>query len=258
MDIFTFGGLSVVISLALLESLLSVDNALVLAEMVRHLPPKQQQLALRAGMIGAYVMRGICIAFAYIIIENPWVKVLGGTYLIYLACKNLAIGEDGESNSHHSVNAGFWGTVVAVEVADLTFSIDNIAAAAAFTKNIWLIFAGVAIGILAMRFVAQKLIDVIDRFPVLGKVAYVLIAWIGFQLFIERFAHIELGEVFKFLTIVFIVAVGICYEKNARFANVARPVFIWAGQQMGNFAELVDGAISPVKWLLSRYRLIHS
>ena len=47
----------IILSLILLEGLLSVDNALAIAAMASHLPEKQQKLALKLGIIGAYVFR---------------------------------------------------------------------------------------------------------------------------------------------------------------------------------------------------------
>jgi len=42
-------------TLIILEGLLSADNALVLAVMVKHLPEKQRKKALFYGLLGAYV-----------------------------------------------------------------------------------------------------------------------------------------------------------------------------------------------------------
>ncbi|UOQ77964.1 hypothetical protein MUN84_04840 [Hymenobacter sp. 5516J-16] len=50
--------LAIVGNLVIIESLLSVDNAAVLATMVSDLPREQRQKALRYGIIGAYVFRG--------------------------------------------------------------------------------------------------------------------------------------------------------------------------------------------------------
>ena len=46
-----------VLWLVFLEGLLSADNALVLAMMVRHLPKPEQKRALRYGIWGAFVFR---------------------------------------------------------------------------------------------------------------------------------------------------------------------------------------------------------
>ena len=43
-------------SLIIIEGLLSADNALVLAVLVKHLPDKQRKQALMYGMLGAYFL----------------------------------------------------------------------------------------------------------------------------------------------------------------------------------------------------------
>ena len=71
-------------NLILIESLLSVDNAAVLATMVMDLPQKDRNRALKYGIIGAYVFRGICLLFAALLIKIWWLKPLGGVYLLFL------------------------------------------------------------------------------------------------------------------------------------------------------------------------------
>src|SRR5882757_1845243 len=72
-------------NLILIESLLSVDNAAVLATMVMDLPQSQRQRALKYGIIGAYVFRGICLLLATYLVGIWWLKGVGGLYLLYLA-----------------------------------------------------------------------------------------------------------------------------------------------------------------------------
>ena len=47
----------VLLLLVVLEGLLSADNALVLAVMVKHLPEQAQKKALFYGLVGAFVLR---------------------------------------------------------------------------------------------------------------------------------------------------------------------------------------------------------
>src|SRR3989344_3161568 len=75
-------------TLALLEGILSVDNALVLAILVRHLPEKQRRKGLTYGLLGAFVFRIIAIVFASSLIQFIIFKFIGGAYLLYLAMKN--------------------------------------------------------------------------------------------------------------------------------------------------------------------------
>lgn len=194
--------LIIVFNLVLIESLLSVDNAAVIATMVMDLPPDKRKMALRYGILGAYIFRGICLVFAAWLIKIWWLKPLGGLYLIYLAVdyfrrKSTPNKEDDslrkEDTWFYKMTIGtlgtFWATVVAVEFVDLAFSLDNVFAAVAFTDNIYLICTGVFIGILAMRFVAQWFVVLLERFPFLETSAFAVIGILGFKLSFSFVCH---------------------------------------------------------------------
>jgi len=121
-------------TLIVLEGLLSADNALVLAVMVRHLPKEQQKKALFYGIIGAYVFRFLAIGIGTYLVKITWIKVAGGLYLLWIALSNLFdlefkmarvggvplipyIGKkaDEEENEVENKGMGFWRTVLAVE-----------------------------------------------------------------------------------------------------------------------------------------------
>jgi predicted tellurium resistance membrane protein TerC len=72
---------------------------------------------------------------------------------------------------------------------DLAFSIDNVFAAVAFTDNIWLICTGVFIGILAMRFVAQGFVKLMETYSFLEKGAFIVIIILGIKLTLSLWTH---------------------------------------------------------------------
>lgn len=194
-------GLLIILNLIVIESLLSVDNAAVLATMVIDLPKEQRSKALRYGIIGAYVFRGICLFLAAWLVKIWWLKPLGGLYLLYLAFDYFK-GKSGDAEEE-SVNKNeswvyrstvglvgtFWATVALVEVMDLAFSIDNVFAAVAFTDHVFLIYTGVFIGILAMRFVAQAFVKLMEKFTFLETVAFVVIGVLGIKLTASLYTH---------------------------------------------------------------------
>lgn len=187
--------------LVLIESLLSVDNAAVLATMVMDLPEKQRTKALKYGIIGAYVFRGICLMLAGYLVSIWWLKPIGGLYLLYLVwswwrSKNKQTQDkqlDKNRNWLYRVTIGtignFWATVVLVELMDLAFSIDNVFAAVAYTPNIIVIWIGVFIGILAMRFVAQGFVRLMERYKFLETCAFLVIGILGLKLSASIFSH---------------------------------------------------------------------
>lgn len=186
----------IIINLFILESLLSVDNAAVLAVMVSKLPPNQRNKALRYGLIGAYVFRGLCLFLASWLVKVVWLKILGGLYLLYLVyghfsnkVETIEEEKDPESNGifkfFKNKIGTFWSTVILVEVMDLAFSIDNVFAAVALSNNFWVIMIGVAIGILSMRFVAGWFVKLIEKYPSLNISAFIVIALLGLKLIIS-------------------------------------------------------------------------
>jgi YkoY family integral membrane protein len=189
---------STVLTLVLLEGLLSADNALVLAVMVRHLPGHQQKRALRYGIWGAFGFRFVAVLLATKILDYWQFEVVGGLYLLYLAIAHFLLQHDPQPDAKVRPGRGFWGTVIGVELADIAFSIDSILAAVGMADELperlhetrlwlltveeWVIYAGGVLGIIAMRFVAGYFLVLLDRFRGLAAGAYVLVGWIGLKL----------------------------------------------------------------------------
>ncbi len=203
-------------TLVILEGLLSADNALVLAVMVKHLPEKQRKKALFYGLLGAYIFRFIAIGIGVFLIKLWWVKVLGAAYLAWLAIKYF-IDKSKNSGSEEEI-AGmntngilirlfgtFWGTIAAVEIMDIAFSVDSVLAAFGVSEEIWVLLLGGMFGILMMRGIAGVFLKLIDRVPELETTAYVLIMLIAIKMGLSV-AHIEISHYafFAILVITFL------------------------------------------------------
>ncbi|HRF59651.1 MAG TPA: TerC family protein [Fimbriimonadaceae bacterium] len=180
---FEVGDLGVVAFLVLLEALLSADNALVLAIMVRHLPRDLQRKALLYGLGGAFVFRLVAILLAASIISLWWLQAIGALYLLILPIKHFLESASGKEIA--SKGGGFWQTVVAVELADIAFAIDSVLAGVALidsSEKIWVVYLGAIIGVVLLRFAAGFFVKLLERFPSLDAVAYVLVGWVGVKL----------------------------------------------------------------------------
>ena len=185
--------LLIFLNIMILEIVLSIDNAAVLAAMVKELPKDQQKKALTYGIAGAYLFRGLALLFASVLIKLVWLKVAGGLYLMYLAYNALSTNVEQGGESKMTIKIPFlsalWSTIVAIEMMDLVFSIDNVFAAVAFTPNLWLICGGVFVGILAMRFATTKFVKVLEKNPILERVAYWVIGALGLKLVSSYWLH---------------------------------------------------------------------
>jgi len=182
-------------TLVVLEGLLSADNALVLAIMVKHLPAKQQKRALFYGILGAYAFRFLAIGAGTFLIKIWWIKGLGALYLLWMAFQFFFLKKDEEGgNAETNTTAekppmGFWRTVLAVEIMDIAFSIDSVLAAFGVSEQVWVLYLGGILGVLMMRGVAQIFLTLIERYPELETTAYVLIALIGAKMMGSTFDY---------------------------------------------------------------------
>src|SRR6266508_4940915 len=101
----------IILQLIFLEGILSIDNAAVIGALVSPLPddkhvvwPKaldrigewlhpilgnQRMAALRVGLLGAYVGRGLMLFLTSFLIHNSWIKIIGAAYLINMAFDSL-------------------------------------------------------------------------------------------------------------------------------------------------------------------------
>lgn len=211
-------------TLVVLEGLLSADNALVLAVMVKHLPKEQQRKALFYGLIGAYIFRFLAIGVGTYLVQITWIKVAGGLYLLWIALSNLFhlefafarvaniplipyIRRKGKEEDGEIKNKGlsFWRTVLAVEIMDIAFSIDSVLAAFGVSEEVWVLFLGGILGVLMMRGVAQVFLRLIDKFPELEKAAFILIVVIAAKMIGGAFGfHVSHAIFFSLLVIIFV------------------------------------------------------
>jgi YkoY family integral membrane protein len=176
--------LLVLLSVVALEALLSGDNALVLAVMVRPLPAPLRRRALLYGLLGAYLLRGLALLFAVLVLRLWWAQVLGGLYLVHLMVRHFR-GPSEAKPLPGATAKEFWRVVVLINLVDLAFAVDSILAVVAFSKDLPLVFLGVALGILFIRLLAGSVVALMERYPGLERVAYALVGWAGVKLLLE-------------------------------------------------------------------------
>jgi tellurite resistance protein TerC len=243
----------VILSLILINGLLSVDNSLAIAAMASRLPERQRARALNWGMAGAYGFRCLCLFFAAVILENDWVKLLGATYLIYLMCKELTEDEADENRDevphmpmHLHVEKSFSSVVAGILFLDASLSVDNVVAAIAMTPKLWAVYIGTGIGILALRFLAGYCIRLIERFPILEKTAFLLVGFVGVMLMFELFLDVNIGPIGKFVAIVAITASCLAYERIPVARAFLRPIVLVSYYPMRILARAVGLLFWPL------------
>ncbi len=262
----------IILQLIFLEGILSIDNAAVIGALVSPLPDgkkvpwpallqklgkivqplvgNQRTAALRVGLLGAYLGRGVMLFTASFLIHNSWIKLVGAAYLIHLAFDNLedmnASLSDDEGDVSPIKSQSFWMTVLTVELMDLIFSIDNVVAAVSLSDKLWVVMVGVAIGILGMRFAAGAFSYLVEREPILKQAAYVLVFNIGVELVLDQVWHIALSDLVRFGISVATILFALAYEHSAILRKL-RFILIWLAHGIAIINELVDWLLAPFK-----------
>ncbi|WP_018750236.1 TerC family protein [Paenibacillus sanguinis] len=211
----------VLIVLVVLEGLLAADNALVLAIMVKHLPDEERKKALFYGLAGAFIFRLLSL-FIISFLVNVWqVQAIGALYLFFISLNHIIRKvflkklepeqENAMGAGSTKKKAGFWMTVLKVELADIAFAVDSILAAVALAVvlpdtslpsiggmdggQFLVVFLGGFIGMIIMRFAANLFVGLLKRKPGLEIAAFIIVGWVGVKLAVYTMAHPALAMI---------------------------------------------------------------
>lgn len=163
--------------------LLSGDNAVVIALACRSLPQNQRRIGV---MLGAAVAVGLRILFTLVVVrlmEVPYLKLIGGLLLLWIAVK-LLLDETDEASVKESDT--IWNAVRVVAVADMVMSLDNVIAIAAAAKgSMALIIFGLGLSVPLIVFGATLIITLLQRFPALVWAGAGLLGWVAGSLIVS-------------------------------------------------------------------------
>ena len=161
-----------------IDLLLSGDNAVVIALACRSLPPNLRKWGIILGAGVAILLR---IVFAAVIVELlavPFLKVVGGLLLLWIAVK-LAKGEEAEEKNI-AASDKLYKAVWTIAIADAVMSLDNVVAIAAVSRgDIWLFGFGLALSIPLIMVGSQLIMKMIEKFPIIVWAGAGLLGWIA-------------------------------------------------------------------------------
>jgi len=166
----------------MINILLSGDNAVVIALASRNLPPKQQRQAILFGSFGAIVLRVILTFFAVVLLAFPYLKIIGGILLVWIAIKMLLPEGDGEELDGHT---GLPAAIKTIVVADFVMSLDNVLGVAAAAKgNTVLLVTGLAISIPLIIYGSTLVLKLMERFGFIVVLGAGLLGWVAGEMLV--------------------------------------------------------------------------
>ena len=159
--------------------LLSGDNAVVIALAVRGLPPKERFWGMVLGAGAAAVLLIIFTGIVATLMQLPYLKVVGGLALFWVAIKLVTPEEDGAEDGTEAVE-DLWRAVRVVVVANIVMSLDNVIAVAAAAKGNYLLLGlGLAVSIPVVIAGSALFLAIIERFPIVIWGGGALLGWIA-------------------------------------------------------------------------------
>ena len=180
--------LSKILSIIVLNLVLSGDNAVVIALATRKLPASSQNKAIVLGTAGAVVLRILLMLIAVELLTVPYVKIIGAILLFYIAYDLLKTnGEETEVKSETTLLSA----IRTIIIADLVMSLDNVLAIAGVADGHFMLAGlGLIISIPIVIFGSQVILKLMDRSPWLIWVGALLIAYTAGSMLVEdHFIH---------------------------------------------------------------------
>jgi YjbE family integral membrane protein len=163
--------------------LLSGDNAVVIALASRNLPAQQQKKAILFGSAGAIVLRIVLTFFAVMLLDIPYLKIIGGVLLLWIGAKML-VDDNGDENLEASDQ--LFAAIKTIIIADFVMSLDNVIGVAAAAKgHTGLLVAGLAISIPLIIFGSQVVLKLMERFPIVIILGAALLGWVAGEMAVE-------------------------------------------------------------------------
>ena len=164
------------LSIFFVNILLSGDNALVIALASRDLSPKHKKMATLLGSAGAVGLRIILTFLTVFLLRIPFLKLVGGLLLFWIALKLLA--NDEEENKEVAAKDHLWGAVQTIIVADLVMSLDNVVAIAGVAKgNMGLVVIGLLTSIPIVIWGSNLISLLMKKWPITIIIGAAILGW---------------------------------------------------------------------------------
>lgn len=170
------------ISVIFINIILSGDNAVVIALTCRNLPEKQRSKAVFLGSFGAIALRVVLTFVAVRLLAIPYMQVVGGALLLWIALSLLKGEEDDEVEGGNSLISA----IKTIVIADLVMSLDNVVAVAGVAQgNIMLIVIGLLVSIPLIIWCSQLLMKIMQKFPIIVYIGSALLAYTAGEMILK-------------------------------------------------------------------------
>jgi YjbE family integral membrane protein len=184
------------LTIVLIEAGLSWDNVAINYAIVKKLPQQIQGKVLFWGMSFAIILRVALLFVSVWLLDMPYLKTIGGLWILWVAFKLLVDSDEEEQNNDISfkriLTAG-----IALGWTDLSMSFDNGVASAglAGSGHMTLLLIAVALTIPIFLLGVKFLQWLMSKLPQVMYIISALLAWVGMKMIMEDAHNLARGIV---------------------------------------------------------------
>lgn len=217
--LLTVDGIVSLLTLALMEIVLGIDNIVFISIIANRVHPRLQKQTRLVGMGAALVARILllmCITWIiglkdplFMILEHAVsgrdiILFIGGVFLLANTTNELHEKVAKLEDDEHEIKktASFWGIIAQIVMIDVVFSFDSILTAVGIADEVGIMILAVIISMGFMMFFAKAVSDFVNKYPTIKILALSFLLMIGAFLIMESF-HVEVSKSYLYYSMLF-------------------------------------------------------
>lgn len=180
-----------ILSITIIDLVLSGDNAAVIGLAIRNLPHDMQKKAAIYGAAGAIVLRVIFTVFATYLLTVPYLSAIGGLILIWITYK-LMKHDDSCEEDVKSCDS-FWPAITTIIIADLSMAFDNVmGVAGAAHGSVALVVFGLLLSVPILVYGSTWLATLMGKYPIIIYIGAMVLAHTALKMiFHDKALHLN-------------------------------------------------------------------
>jgi predicted tellurium resistance membrane protein TerC len=222
--LLSFDGLISLLTLAMLEVILGIDNVIFISIISDRVNAEQQNKARMFGLLLALVVRIILLTFMsylahlktdlFVLFDHHFsfrdiVLLGGGVFLVYKSTNEIHEKLEGDEEEHkHQKKLPLWNAITQIILIDIIFSFDSILTAIGLTDDVFIMVVAVIVSMLLMMLFSKTISAFINEHPTIKMLALSFLIMIGVFLIIEAF-HYEIPKGYIYFSMFFSLLVEV-------------------------------------------------
>ena len=216
--LFSISSLISLLTLAILEIVLGIDNIIFISIVAGKLPRKDQKKARTIGLMLALIMRvALLFSISWVIgLKDPLftafgfgatgrdlILFAGGVFLLVKTTTEIHNKIEGHDESGIELKKVTLNAVVSqIVIIDIVFSFDSILTAVGLVDNVLIMVFAVIIAMIIMLIFSEKVSDFINKHPTIKMLALAFLLMIGMLLILDAF-HVHVPKEFVYFSMAF-------------------------------------------------------